>query len=1387
MGQRQSANGPSVHPSIHTNIHSPKTKRLLCTTYCRMRGGALCVAAHSSQSLGMNASLYKPHYQFEHSSSMLTNGSIEHSHFGVTVEDTCDDISTNQNGDLLNGHLTDGDISPENMKADGHVMYNCFVTHDNGLGFMSREDNRCMDSTNLYGEHSTTGEAAYPGQDGTCLNTCLKNSCHPLPHENHLPLPENQNRNFHSPMQNQSMNHLCQSHEHQEMGPYAAVTNFTYPQPSDHVLDPSEFENIPEDIFDLIEDYLPKDCLITSQPCLESVQINDFQATVQTRPISSSLVGFGPQQPAEFPLLPAPLAVPSIQAEPSERDESEEESEDLVQAETYTDYKPAKVHQGGLHPDSVVETSTLASVAPPDPTYEPALPSETALSGLQLEAVIYACQRHEVVLPGGERGGFLIGDGAGVGKGRTAAAIIFENFLRGRRKALWLSVSNDLLYDAERDLRDVGAAHIPIFSLSKFRYTERPQAEGVLFLTYAALIGESQQGTASVLGNTQAIIPPRTRLEQLLQWCGLYFDGVLVLDECHKAKNLRPTGSARPSKTGCAVLKLQEKLPGARVLYASATGASEPKNMAYMTRLGLWGPGMAFGNFDAFLQSIERRGVPGMELVAVEMKQAGAYLARQLSFRGASFNVEEAILKPAARRAYNEAARLWRDVAAMFEHAATAVGDAVAPNTGGWKTKRFSRKALWGQFWSAHQRFFRYLCVAAKIDRVVHLAQQALMEGKCVVVGLQATGEARTREELLFNHGQLGTFVSSARGVLKSLIEKHFPVGNNWEQPGLRKRKKHPPWRLKAGRFGDGIALESEESGSPSSTCLGLDDDDDDNDVIVIGSTPGPIIADVSRERLESMRAELLQRVDELDLPLNTLDELVDQLGGPQNVAEMTGRRGRVVRRPDGSVHYESRAEPGVSVETVNLTQKEYFMSGQKLVAIISEAASSGISLQADRRVSNHRRRLHLTLELPWSADRAVQQFGRTHRSNQVCAPEYIYLISELAGERRFASAVARRLECLGALTHGDRRASESRDLSQFHYDNKYGRDALEKVIRSIIIGSYYTVRPPNYPGNFFQDMKEGLLGVGIITKDARGNLTVEKELGLSKFLNRLLGLEVERQAALFTYFCSTFEMIMKAAKNAGNYDMGILDIASGMQEIYNEKQEAFPGPIGVELILHTITLDRGITWEDALRRYEKLDGDLEGFYFSRLVRANRKMAVLVVKGDNLETDENEHDEGDCLYEIYRPNTGHQKQQETQNSLRRKFYKVEHTQAEDAWIQQHAWSLHNCSHTFGSGHCQQAIKNCRYGLRLRHYNVLSGGLLSVWPRIEAVLQQTTSSTAMHIVRLATRSGRKHVGIKIPDSCMNPVREILLSLQSYQDPTGSAHHTSCHLITEPLYF
>ena len=109
-------------------------------------------------------------------------------------------------------------------------------------------------------------------------------------------------------------------------------------------------------------------------------------------------------------------------------------------------------------------------------------------------------------------------------------------------------------------------------------------------------------------------------------------------------------------------------------------------------------------------------------------------------------------------------------------------------------------------------------------------------------------------------------------------------------------------------------------------------------------------------DRACQMKAEMLQKIEALGriLPPNTLDQLIDELGGPENVAEMTGRKGRVVQdQTSGDVRYESRSEQDVPLETLNLTEKDRFMNAEKDVAIISEAASSGISLQADRRVKN--------------------------------------------------------------------------------------------------------------------------------------------------------------------------------------------------------------------------------------------------------------------------------------------------------------------------------------------------------------------------------------------------------------------------------------------------
>lgn len=100
-----------------------------------------------------------------------------------------------------------------------------------------------------------------------------------------------------------------------------------------------------------------------------------------------------------------------------------------------------------------------------------------------------------------------------------------------------------------------------------------------------------------------------------------------------------------------------------------------------------------------------------------------------------------------------------------------------------------------------------------------------------------------------------------------------------------------------------------------------------------------------------SYASQVTSVIEQTDLPSNPLDMLIDMLGGPEKVAEMTGRKGRMVRS-DNRIRWEPRnasGADGTSLEAINVAEAGFFMSGRKLVAIISDAASAGISLHADR------------------------------------------------------------------------------------------------------------------------------------------------------------------------------------------------------------------------------------------------------------------------------------------------------------------------------------------------------------------------------------------------------------------------------------------------------
>lgn len=320
-------------------------------------------------------------------------------------------------------------------------------------------------------------------------------------------------------------------------------------------------------------------------------------------------------------------------------------------ADSYADYEPSKLTYGPAHVEHVVESASLACVSPTDVTLTPKLPAEVlsngVLSRVQLEAVVYALQQHERKLPSGARAGFFIGDGTGVGKGRELAAIIWDNWRRGRRKAVWFTCNADLAVDARRDLNDIGATDVPLQTLAALPYDAKPLKEfpaGVMLVTYSCLVAKSSR---------------MTRYEQLKAWLGgSSFDGVLAFDEAHKAK-----GAVHGQPVGKAVSSLQEDLPSARVVYLSATGATKVQDLSYMTRLGLWGPGTFFANFRAIEAALGISGGAGaMEMLSVQLKASGAYLARNLGLRGVDFHLEQAKLSVEQAALYDASAQLWVDM-----------------------------------------------------------------------------------------------------------------------------------------------------------------------------------------------------------------------------------------------------------------------------------------------------------------------------------------------------------------------------------------------------------------------------------------------------------------------------------------------------------------------------------------------------------------------------------------------------------------------------------------------------------------------------------------------------------------------------------------------------
>ena len=829
--------------------------------------------------------------------------------------------------------------------------------------------------------------------------------------------------------------------------------------------------------------------------------------------------------------------------------ESKVSEPEATHAGVYEPWHPrtARIPGACKHPTPLVQSAAMAAVPHPVPAYRPILPTrivmDELLSDAQLESVILAGQAHDRHLSAlyrigeawetvarvadneddngddgnndetihsdpepatnttgdGEalsapvrfRRGWMLGDGTGCGKGRQVAAIILDHWLRGRRRALWLSASDKLLEDARRDWAAIGGSEADIIPLGKFRQgAEIPQEAGILFATYATLRSPARQGKSS-------------RLEQIVGWLADGMDedsrhaygGVIVFDEAHAMANAAGSkgsrGDTAPSQQGRAGLRLQNALPDARILYVSATGATTVPGLAYARRLGLWGGADTGGEtpFEQrtdFVTAMEAGGVAAMEVVARDLKALGLYQARALSYDGVEVELLEHLLTPEQRRIYDAYAGAFKVIHRNIEDALKATGIMEGDAT----LNKNAKSAALSAFEGAKQRFFGHLLTAMKCPSLIRSVEADLEAGHACVIQLVSTGEAlldrRIADIPVSEWDDISVDLTPREACLEYLAHA-FPV--QLQEPFT----------------------------------------DDEGNLMsrpVTDAEGNPVLC----QEAVAARNALIEKLAALPPVQAALDQILHRFGG-EAVAEVTGRSRRVLRIADSSgERLALRNRPA----SANLAETAAFMAGEKRILVFSMAGGTGRSYHADLGCGNTARRIHYLLEPGWRADQAIQGLGRTHRTHQASAPLFRPVTTDVKGERRFIATIARRLDSLGAITRGQRDSQTAMGgggATLFR-----ASDNLESPYAKVALRQFYIALWRGNIAGWSMDRFEDATGLKLIWE---GSLK-EDLPPMPRFLNRLLALPIAEQNELFAELETRIEANIEQAIEAGTHEQGV-------------------------------------------------------------------------------------------------------------------------------------------------------------------------------------------------------------------------------------------------------
>ncbi|MCT4643606.1 MAG: strawberry notch family protein [Carboxylicivirga sp.] len=617
-----------------------------------------------------------------------------------------------------------------------------------------------------------------------------------------------------------------------------------------------------------------------------------------------------------------------------------------------------------------------------------------SLSCEQIDAVSLAIYNIEK-----RKQGIIVGDQTGIGKGRTAAALIRYGVKSGLQP-VFLSEKPNLFTDLYRDLSDIGSsALVPFIVNTKESKTNIKDNSGEIIYTAPEKPTQERIIKSKKTPNNYNFIcatysqfnqPKKPAKQEFLS--SVANGNIIIMDEAHNA-----SGS---SNTGEFMQGVLRQTKG--VCFLSATFAKRPDNMPiYAQKTSMSDANMSK---EDLVEAIMKGGVALQEVLAAQLVSEGQMIRRERSFEGVEVNYIE----------LKEKAKEQADIA---DKVTAIIRDII-----GFQEKYINKQVK-------------------ELDGI------AAAEGK----------EVETRKGTSKAGVDNVPYFSKVFNVINQLL---FSINAADVAEHAIKRLKDGKKPIIAfastmGSFLEGMAKPDDVINGDFSTVLekGLDSVLRYTEKDIDGEGQGKTfnISDLPEEAQLAYH-DIIRRIEQASTgitisPLDLIIQKIKEAG--YSVGEVTGRKLCVQYKSIKAKNTTALVMSRKKENTADLFRQ--FNDNEIDCLLINQSGSTGASAHAivtDKVPADKvKQRVMVILQPELNINTEIQKRGRINRTGQIMKPIYDYIISAIPAQKRFMMMLKKKLKSLDANTTSNQKSSKSQ-LESDDFLNKYG----DKVVRQYML-----------------------------------------------------------------------------------------------------------------------------------------------------------------------------------------------------------------------------------------------------------------------------------------------------------------------------------------------